>query len=65
MQNPVFELWVPAGGSGTLSMHSNVFVSVFERSLEFTRAPVAAGRRASGESASAPTGQAARADGVS
>ena len=42
MQNPVFELWVPAGGSGTPPMHSNVFVSVFDLRLEFARAPVVA-----------------------
>ena len=42
MQNPIFELWVPAGGSGTPPMHSNVFVGVFDLRLEFTRPPVVA-----------------------
>ena len=40
MQNPVFELWVAAGGSGTPPMHSNVFVCVFGMRLEFSHAPM-------------------------
>ena len=39
LQNPVFELCVAAGGSGTPPIHSNVFLSVFGMRLEFTRAP--------------------------
>ena len=42
LQNPVFELWVAAGGSGTPPNHSSVFVNVFDLRLEFTRAPVVA-----------------------
>ena len=40
MQNPVFGLWVAAGGSVTPPMHSNVFVGVFGMRSEFIHAPL-------------------------
>ena len=40
LHNPVFELWVAAGGSVTPPMHSNVFVGVFGMRSEFIRAPL-------------------------